>query len=121
MADFTREELNQALQPFVSRAELAQLLETLSPKIQLAVVNGIKEATPQIFEKISDKYGEKINAMHATLYDDKDGLVIVVDRMNTLVKELPDLIRLKWQLYGVVIASNIVVGAIGFGLSLAFK
>jgi hypothetical protein len=104
----THNELATALQPLVTRAELEQFIKSLAPSMQLAVVNGVKEAMPAIMEKIDDQYKGRVSNMHNTLYDDEKGLVIVVDRIVQMTKELPGLIKMKWQLYGLIFASNIL-------------
>lgn len=117
----THQELQSALQPYVTRAELEALLKGFAPEMQLAIVNGIKEIMPELLEKFEDRYGGKVNNMHQTLYNEEKGLVITVDRIAQLVKEIPDLVRLKWQLFAVVLATNIVAGVAGFALSQFVK
>lgn len=117
----THQEMQNTLQAYVTRAELEALLKGFAPEMQLAIVNGIKEIMPELLEKIEDRYGTKVNNMHQTLYNEEKGLVISVDRIAQLVKEIPDLVRLKWQLFAVVFATNIIAGGAGFALSYLFK
>lgn len=116
----THAELNAALLPFVTREELKQFIEGLAPKMQLAVMNGVKEAMPQILEKIEDKYGQKVSSMHRTLYDPTDGMVLMMDRVKVIVQEIPGLVRMKWQLFGFIAASNVLALFIGWWAATNF-
>ena len=113
-------DLNTELQRYVMRVELEQLLQGLTPQIQLAVVNGVKEALPAVLTQIDDRYGQTVKEMKDTLYNKESGLVIMVDRMSTLTKEIPALIKMRWQLYGIILASNIIAIIIGWWAATNF-
>ena len=110
----THEELTAAVSSRPSREELQAMLNSLQPQLQLAVVNGLKEALPAVLSTIDDRYMRRVEEMHETLYDKEDGLVIVVDRLSIQAKEIPGLVKMRWQLFGLVLASNIIAVVIGW-------
>ena len=116
----THEELSAQLASRPSREELQTMLNSLQPQLQLAVVNGLKEALPAVLSTIDDRYGRNVAEMRETLYDKDDGLVILVDRLNIQAKEIPGLVKMRWQLFGFVIASNIIALLIGWWAATSF-
>ena len=96
------------------------MLNSLQPQLQLAVVNGLKEALPAVLSTIDDRYGRSVEEMRQTLYDKDDGLVILVDRLSIQSKEIPGLVKMRWQLFGLIAASNIIALLIGWWAATSF-
>lgn len=116
----THEELSASLASRPSREELQTMLNSLQPQLQLAVVNGLKEALPAVLSTIDDRYGRSVEEMRQTLYDKDDGLVILVDRLSIQSKEIPGLVKMRWQLFGLIAASNIIALLIGWWAATSF-
>lgn len=113
MAEVTHEDLTH----LVTRAELAAFLSGFGDKMQLAVIEGLKSSIPDIMHTIEDKYGTRVTAMHDALFNKEDGIVITVDRMKPQVLEIPALVKLRWQMFGLAVASNILAVFVGWWIA----